>query len=142
MFFDRFKELCQEKGVSVYKACTDIGLNRSAVNKWKHGGQPNGTTLACFAKYFGVSVDYLVGNVSDPFFHLDADRILADINSYETENVPTLAEKDRHTRIAKKMNYLRIVGRDGSCEERFLTDGQLAAVRAIISQLPDATEDL
>lgn len=95
MFFDRFKELCQEKGISVYKACTDIGLNRSAVNKWKQGGQPNGTTLASFAKYFGVSVDYLLGNVSEPYFHLDNDRILADINSYETENAPALTERDR-----------------------------------------------
>lgn len=95
MFFDRFKELCEEKGVSVYKACTDIGLNRSAVNKWKQGGEPNGTTAARFAKYFGVSTDYLLGNVSEPFFQLDNERILAEINSYETEKMPTVpGERD------------------------------------------------
>lgn len=61
MFFDRFKELCDKRGVSVYKACTDIGLNRSAVAKWKSGGQPNGTTAAKLGDYFGVTTDYLLG---------------------------------------------------------------------------------
>ena len=61
MFFDRFQTLCEEKGISVYRACTDIGLNRSAVAKWKAGGKPNGTTAGKLADYFGVSTDYLLG---------------------------------------------------------------------------------
>ena len=61
MFFNRFKALCDEKGISVYRACTDIGLNRSAVAKWKDGGKPNGTTAAKLAEYFGVTTDYLLG---------------------------------------------------------------------------------
>ena len=62
MFLDRFKELCSKKGVSAYRACTDIGLNRSSVAKWKNGSIPNGSTLNRLADYFGVSVDYLLGN--------------------------------------------------------------------------------
>ena len=91
MFFDRFKKLCDEKGISTYKACTDIGLNRAAVAKWKNGSIPGGNTTSKLAEYFGVTTDYLLGNVSDPFFHLDNARILADINSYgdEKENSPT-----------------------------------------------------
>ena len=61
MFFNRFKALCDEKNISVYRACTDIGLNRSAVAKWKNGGSPNGTTAAKLAEYFGVTTDYLLG---------------------------------------------------------------------------------
>ena len=61
MFFNRFKALCDEKNISVYRACTDIGLNRSAVAKWKSGGRPNGTTAAKLADYFGVTTDYLLG---------------------------------------------------------------------------------
>ena len=94
MFFDRFKKLCDERGISVYKACTDIGLNRSAVNKWKNGGLPNGATVAKFAKYFNVSADYLFGNVNDPLFYLDNDRILSEINSYVDEETPTLSKQD------------------------------------------------
>ena len=61
MFFTRLKQLCDERNISVYRACTDIGLNRSAVAKWKGGGQPNGTTAAKLADYFGVTTDYLLG---------------------------------------------------------------------------------
>ena len=61
MFFNRFKALCDERDISVYRACTDIGLNRSAVAKWKDGGKPNGTTAAKLADYFGVTTDYLLG---------------------------------------------------------------------------------
>lgn len=60
MFFTRFQELCRRRGVSVYRACTDIGLNRSAVAKWKAGGKPNGSTAAKLAEYFGVTTDYLL----------------------------------------------------------------------------------
>ncbi len=61
MFFNRFKALCDERNISVYRACTDIGLNRSAVAKWKDGGKPNGTTAGRLAEYFGVTTDYLLG---------------------------------------------------------------------------------
>ncbi len=61
MFFNRFRALCEEKQISVYRACTDIGLNRSAVAKWKNGGKPNGSTAAKLADYFGVTTDYLLG---------------------------------------------------------------------------------
>ena len=60
MFFNRFQSLCAERGISVYKACTQIGLNRSAVAKWKAGGRPNGTTAAKLAEFFGVTTDYLL----------------------------------------------------------------------------------
>jgi len=61
VFFNRFRALCDQKNVSVYRACTDIGLNRSAVAKWKTGGKPNGSTAAKLAAYFGVTTDYLLG---------------------------------------------------------------------------------
>jgi transcriptional regulator with XRE-family HTH domain len=61
VFFNRFKALCEERDISVYRACTDIGLNRSAVAKWKDGGKPNGTTAGKLAEYFGVTTDYLLG---------------------------------------------------------------------------------
>ena len=60
MFFARFQSLCDSRGISGYKACTDIGLNRSAVAKWKAGGKPNGTTAAKLAAYLGVTTDYLL----------------------------------------------------------------------------------
>lgn len=64
MFFDILQRLCAERGISAYRACQDIGLNRSAVAKWKAGSVPNGATMAKLAAYFGVSADYLLGTES------------------------------------------------------------------------------
>ena len=65
MFFNRFKSLCDERNISVYRACEAIGLNRSAVAKWKNGGKPNGSTAALLAEYFGVTTDYLLGQTNE-----------------------------------------------------------------------------
>lgn len=90
MFFDIFYALCKEKGVSCKRAAEEIGLSNSITTKWKKtGATPNTDTLSKIAKYFNVSVDYLAGNVSDPFFRLDNESILADINTYEnTKKAP------------------------------------------------------
>ena len=65
MFFDRLKQLCDVKGISIYKAATSIGLNRSAATKWKTGTIPNGDTLTQLAELFGVSVGYLLGEEAE-----------------------------------------------------------------------------
>lgn len=63
VFYDLFKSLCKEKGVSVTKATVDIGLSRTIGTKWKNtGATPHGEALNKIASYFGVSVDYLLGN--------------------------------------------------------------------------------
>lgn len=39
-------------------------------------------------------------------------------------------------------NIVRIAGRSGSYEERILTDEQLAALKAILDQMPDVGDDI
>lgn len=62
MFIDTFGALCKQKGITMNKACVEIGISRTATAKWKNGSVPNGQTLAKIAEYFGVSTDYLLGN--------------------------------------------------------------------------------
>lgn len=95
MFFDIFYDLCKENGVSCKRAAEEIGLSNSITTKWKKtGATPNTDTLNKIAKYFNVSVDYLAGNVTDPFFRVDNAGTLADINSYYNEETPALTKKD------------------------------------------------
>ena len=61
MFYDRFVQLCNLKGVSRTKACVDCGVSRTAWHKWEDGATPNGATIHKFSAYFGVSVGYLLG---------------------------------------------------------------------------------
>ena len=63
MFYDKFKALCDAKGVSCNKAALEIGLSNATVPKWKKTGfTPKGDTLSKIAEYFGVTVDFLLGS--------------------------------------------------------------------------------
>lgn len=65
MFYDKFVELCNKKGVSRTKACVDCNVSRTAWRKWEEGATPNGTTLNAFADYFGVTRGHLLGAEED-----------------------------------------------------------------------------
>ena len=67
MFYDVFKRLCDEKGVSCNRAATEIGLSNATATKWKKtGATPSGDTLSKIAVYFDVSIDVLLGNEEKP----------------------------------------------------------------------------
>ena len=83
--YKRIEELCKERKITITTMCKESGASRASLSDLKVGRKQSlsADTLNKIAKFFSVSVDYLLGNVSDPFFVLDNDTILADINSYE-----------------------------------------------------------
>ena len=58
--FERIKKLSDQKKISLQKVALDIGLSENAIYGWKTR-KPKGEDLAKVAKYFNVSVDYLLG---------------------------------------------------------------------------------
>lgn len=67
MFYDVFKRLCDEKGISCNRAATEMGLSNATATKWKKtGATPSGDTLSKIAVYFDVSIDDLLGNEEKP----------------------------------------------------------------------------
>ena len=81
-FFERYMELCKQAGETPNSVAKIIGASSGSVTAWKNGTDPRFATVRKIAEYFHVSSDYLLGNVSEPFFYLDNERILAEINSY------------------------------------------------------------
>lgn len=75
MFYDRFKQLCDGKGVSCNKAALEIGLSNATPTKWKKtGATPVGETLDKIAAYFGVTVDSLLyGEKEKPLINEDEE---------------------------------------------------------------------
>lgn len=66
MFYDLFKSLCDKKGVSVSRACIEMGLSRSIAAKWKNTKtNPSAEVIPKIAQYFNVSTDYLLGNTQE-----------------------------------------------------------------------------
>lgn len=62
----RLKELRERKGISQARLADELGIRQSTVGMWESGkNKPHPDMLVKLSKYFGVSVDYLLGrNVS------------------------------------------------------------------------------
>lgn len=67
MFYDKYCELCKKAGKSPSGAALEMGISKSSVSTWKNLGRtPKNEQLKMVASYFGVSVDYLLGNEKKP----------------------------------------------------------------------------
>lgn len=59
--YEIFKKLCEEKGITPYRFCKDTGINSSTISTWKKKGTKCSFKLAdTIARYFGVSIDYVM----------------------------------------------------------------------------------
>ena len=67
MFYDRFVELCKQKGVTPSRAAIDAGLSKSTVTKWKNepDSKPTGNVIAKLTQYFGISISTLLEGPSE-----------------------------------------------------------------------------
>lgn len=76
MFFDKYSELCRKKGKTPTGVAIELNVSRATVNYWKNGNVPKQDTLIKIANYFGVSVDYLLGNETD--FKSQTESVISD----------------------------------------------------------------
>ena len=61
-FADRLKELRLEKQVGQVELASSINVSKGIISLWENGlREPSLSNLVAIAKYFGVSIDYLVG---------------------------------------------------------------------------------
>lgn len=60
-------EQCSAKGVSQNTAFNESGVGRSFYDNIKKGSVPSVDKLQALAMYFGISLDYLVGNTDYPY---------------------------------------------------------------------------
>ena len=60
-FFENFNSLLNNFDVSLYKVMHDLKMSYYNYYRWKDGVYPRTSRIIDIAKYFNVSVDYLVG---------------------------------------------------------------------------------
>ena len=66
MFYDVLNSLMKSKNVSRQDLTTALSIGKNQIKYWEtHENIPNMETLKKIADYFGVSVDYLLGNESN-----------------------------------------------------------------------------
>lgn len=61
MLYQRIKELCAESGITISKLESDLGFGNASIKKWERVSSPSINKILEVSKYFGVSVDYLLG---------------------------------------------------------------------------------
>ena len=62
IFAERLKELRQEKGLSIQALAREVKIGSSSLYRWENcQADVKGSQLVILAKYFGVSIDYLMG---------------------------------------------------------------------------------
>ena len=114
LFVENIKKICKAKGIKPTVACRESGVDKSFINNIEARGQvPSVEKVQMLAAYLGVTTSELLGE----------------------EKKPTPVSEDEQS-----YNIIQIAGRDGSHIERKLTDEQVAALKVIIDQLPDADD--
>lgn len=62
IFGQRLRELRQESGVGQVELSKSLGVSKGIISLWENGlREPSMSNLIAIARYFGVSIDYLVG---------------------------------------------------------------------------------
>lgn len=108
MFYDRFLELCQRKGVAPSRAATEAGISKSLVSKWKANAtkEPSPDVVRKLADYFGISKYEVLEDVTD---HVDE---LEYVN-----NDPALTEYLEELRTRPEMRMLFQLAKGASKED-------------------------
>ena len=66
IFAERIKYLRVEKGCSQDVLAKELGVSNAIISLWEHGlREPTMSSLIAIAKYFQVSIDYIVGLTDD-----------------------------------------------------------------------------
>lgn len=106
VLYQRIKLLCAEKGISINKLESTLGLGLSSIQKWKTATSPSIEKIMKIANYFDVSLDYLVGRQE---IKGSAADILKDedIISFQRakENMPPKEKELMMTMIRAGFNY-------------------------------------
>lgn len=67
-FAERLKELRTEKNLNQVELSVEIGVSKGIISLWENGlREPGMYSLIQLAKFFEVSIDYLVGISDYPF---------------------------------------------------------------------------
>lgn len=75
--YERIEALRKERGISQGKLEKALGFSNGSVSKWKHS-MPTPERLQKLAEYFGVSVDYLLGEETKKAPTPEGERNISD----------------------------------------------------------------
>lgn len=100
MFYDRFLELCRQKGVSPAAAAREMGFSNATTTQWSHGSVPSKASLSKISTYFDVSTEYLktgVDTVSPSESYFSDDNGPIEQGTFQFERLVRLCKQQGKT---------------------------------------------
>ena len=74
IFWRKYNELCDERGIKPRTLATELGISAATVTKWVNDGMPNLDMITRIAEYFDVPIDYLINEDDSPAEDVDYSR--------------------------------------------------------------------
>lgn len=98
IIFTRVKDLCAESGITITKLEAELGMSQYSIGKWRNTTSPTIDKISKIAKYFNVSIDYLVGatDIRSPIDTLMQDRDFVSLQRARER----LTDKDKYRMMA------------------------------------------
>lgn len=95
--YEIFAKLLKEKGVTPYQVSKATGVAQSSLSDWKNGrSKPKYEKMLAIADYFGVSVDYLLGNEPKEKTPAEADVTFDDFTYAMYGEAKELTDEDKN----------------------------------------------
>ncbi|MBE7106401.1 MULTISPECIES: helix-turn-helix domain-containing protein [Bacillus cereus group] len=106
MFGQRLRELRNKKNMSATALGKALGIAQTTISNWENSGaEPNYEMLVKISRFFGVSVDYLVGNDDDSNKN-EISRLAKEL--YEDLN--SVSEDERQEIEKGLLEYIEFLG--------------------------------
>ena len=95
--YEIFEKLLMERGVTAYKVAKATGISTGSMTDWKKGrSAPKVDKRQKIADYFGVSVDYLLGNEPKEKTPAEADVTFDDFTYAMYGEAKELTDEDKN----------------------------------------------
>ena len=140
VLIERIETLCQEKGVSLHIAFTESKVGKNFKSNLNYA-EPTLGKIKLLADYLGVTAEYLLGETDERFTKEKSpagaglkEKHWRLITAYERAEEPIKDAVDRLLKIEDKPVLVKIAARDGSFQEREITQEEWEKIQG----LPDA----
>lgn len=166
---DRIKEARKAKKMTQQKFADELGLKRNTVATYEIGaGLPSDRTIVDICQKFNINESWLRTGEGDMFVPMSRDKeieafmntvmksesddfrrrliaVLSRLDASEWRLLEDMALKlaaESGSAPHAKMHVVKFAGRDGSLEERILTDEEYKKLAAELDSYPKAPDDL
>lgn len=128
----RIKEIRKQLGITARQVAEHINVAESTMSLYESGKrEPDIETIVKLAKYFNVTLEYLLGVGDTP---TEEERRVLDVADYFYNEEKPADEGELEKDVV-------IYHRDGKTVRRKFTKAQLAMISAMLDAIPDETDE-